>query len=60
LNDHLALAAHQPPRVLYLAVPVDAYDTFFMVPFTQAALAHYQVHLIVYDPHQQEMTQWTP
>ena len=59
LNYHLALAAHHPTRMLYLAVPVDAYDTFFMLPFTQAALAHYHVHLIVYDPQQQEITQWT-
>ena len=59
LNYHLALAAHHPTRMLYLAVPVDADDTFFMLPFPQAALAHYHVHLIVYDPQQQEITQWT-
>jgi hypothetical protein len=60
LNYQLALEAHAPARILYLAVPVDAYETFFVMPFAQALIARHQVRLIVYDPQQQEITQWTP
>lgn len=60
LNYQLALEAHAPTRILYLAVPVDAYETFFVMPFAQAVIARHQVRLIVYDPQQQEITQWAP
>jgi hypothetical protein len=39
LNYQLALAAHDPTRQLYLAVPVDVYAAFFALPFPQAAIA---------------------
>jgi hypothetical protein len=60
LNYQLALEAHAPTRILYLAVPVDAYAAFFVLPFTQAVMVRHHVRLIVYDPQQQEITLWTP
>jgi hypothetical protein len=36
--------------ILYLAVPLDIYETFFQFEFTQAAIQRYQILLIVYDP----------
>lgn len=38
LSYRLALEAVEPERRLYLAVPVDAYQTFFQYEFTQAAI----------------------
>lgn len=59
LSYRLALEATQPERILYLAVPLDAYQTFFQFEFTQTAIQKYQVLLIVYDPVNEVIVQWT-
>jgi len=38
LSYRLALEAIDPDRLLYLAVPADAYRTFFKLEFTQTAI----------------------
>jgi hypothetical protein len=48
----------QGDRALYLAVPVDAYQTFFQVEFTQTAVQRYQVLLVVYDPVNEVIVEW--
>ena len=58
LSYRLALAATEPERVLYLAVPVDTYRTFFQLEFTQIAVEKYQVLLVVYDPVNEVIVQW--
>ncbi|MBE9209633.1 XisH family protein [Nostoc sp. LEGE 06077] len=58
LSYRLALETTQPERVLYLAVPVDAYQNFFQLEFTQTALQKYQVLLVVYDPVNEVIVQW--
>jgi len=37
-------------RILYLAVPLDTFETFFQENFIKEAVKLYQVKLIVYDP----------
>jgi XisH protein len=49
LSYRLALESVKPDRMLYLAVPVDVYQTFFQYVFTQTAVQRYQVLLIVYE-----------
>ena len=58
LNYRVALEQHPIRRMLYLAVPVDAYSSFFQLPFTQTVLQRYAVALIVYDPETEEIAQW--
>nr|WP_283757420.1 element excision factor XisH family protein [Roseofilum casamattae] len=58
LSYRLALESYEPERTLYLAVPLESYETFFQLPFTQAAIQTYQLLLIVYDPDQETITQW--
>ncbi|BAY14574.1 fdxN element excision controlling factor protein [Anabaenopsis circularis NIES-21] len=58
LSYRLALESTQSERVLYLAVPVDAYQNFFQIEFTQTALQKYQVLLVVYDPVNEVIVQW--
>ncbi len=58
LSYRLALKATEPERVLYLAVPIDAYRTFFQLEFTQTAVQIYQVLLVVYDPVHEVIVQW--
>ncbi len=54
----LALESIEPDRSLYLAVLVDAYETFFQYEFTQIAIQRYQVLIIVYDPANEVIVQW--
>ncbi|NJR38905.1 MAG: fatty-acid oxidation protein subunit alpha [Leptolyngbyaceae cyanobacterium CSU_1_4] len=58
LSYRLALESVEPNRTLYLAVPIDVYQTFFQFEFTQSAVQRYQVLLIVYEPVQEVIVQW--
>lgn len=58
LNYRLVLEAVEPDRMLYLAVPIFAYQSFFYRDLPQAAIAKYRVNLIVYDPIEEINTQW--
>ncbi len=42
----------------YLAIPLDTYETFFQLPFTQFALSQYKVKLIIYNLDTEEINQW--
>jgi hypothetical protein len=58
LAYRLALQEEQPERILYLAVPEDAYRTFFQSQFVRRAVQEYALLLVVYDPVQEVITQW--
>lgn len=58
LNYRLALQMTEPDRILYLAVPVDTYESFFQESFTQAAVKQYEVKLMVYQPLQKVIVEW--
>ncbi|MEH1825889.1 MAG: element excision factor XisH family protein [Nostoc sp.] len=58
LNYRLALQMSEPDRILYLAVPVDTFDSFFQERFTQEAVKLYQVKLVSYDPLQEVIVEW--
>ena len=45
-------------RLLYLAVPTDTYRDFFTLELPRLLVQRYQVHLIVYDPEEEVITQW--
>jgi hypothetical protein len=58
LSYRLALESVQPDRTLYLAVPVDVYETFFQQEFTENAVRQYRVLLIVYDSIDEVIVKW--
>jgi hypothetical protein len=58
LSYRLALEALEPERILYVAVPLDTYRTFFQLEFTQVAVQRYQISLIVYDSVNEVIVQW--
>lgn len=59
LNYRLALQMTEPSRILYLAVPIDIFNTFFQERFTQASVKQYDLKILVYDPNSEEISQWT-
>ena len=58
LTYKLMLAHLEPERVLYLAVPLDTFQTFFQERITQELVAQYKVALIVYNPAQEVIERW--
>ncbi|HEY9849672.1 MAG TPA: XisH family protein [Leptolyngbyaceae cyanobacterium] len=58
LNYRLALQMNEPDRTLYLAVPIDTFESFFQERFTQEAVKQYQIKLIIYEPLQEVIIAW--
>lgn len=58
LKYQLALEQVQPDRILYLAIPIDTYDSFFTLELPQLLIQRYQVHLIVYEPEDEVIVLW--
>ncbi len=58
LSYRLALKNNQPERILYLAVSLDVYKTFFKLEFSQTAIQEYKLLLIVYDPVKEIIVRW--
>lgn len=58
LNYRIILEVNEPQRELYLAIPVEAYSSFFQTRLAQAAVRQNQVKLLVYDPVYEEVVQW--
>jgi XisH protein len=52
------LAEQYPDYILYLAIPSDAYTSFFATKFAQTILSSYNLKLIVYKPEQETIEQW--
>jgi XisH protein len=58
LNYQIMLEVHEPDRILYLAIPIDAYETFFQTKLARTAISRYQIQLVVYNPISEEIVQW--
>ncbi|HAX88286.1 MAG TPA: fatty-acid oxidation protein subunit alpha [Cyanobacteria bacterium UBA11370] len=58
LNYRLALQMCEPDRILYLAVPLDTFNSFFQERFVQEAVKLYQLKLVVYDPRKEVIIEW--
>jgi len=55
----VAIAHHEPERLLYLAIPLDAYEQVFLGPMAQHIRSQYHVHVLVFDPLGEEIRLWT-
>ena len=58
LSYRLVLKKVEPQRILYLAIPLDAFEKFFQSSFAQLAINEYDLKLIVYDSQQGGLVQW--
>ena len=58
LNYRIMLEVNESDRLLYLAVPLEAYQTFFQSRLAQVAIERHQLKLIVYEPVTEEIVQW--
>jgi hypothetical protein len=59
LNYRIAIElSEEPDRVLYLAIPVDTYQSFLRFEPAKTIIERYEVRLIVYDPSDEVIDQW--
>ena len=57
-NYLLALSIRDPGRVLYLAVPEEAFNRFFTLQFVQQALQFNAVYFLVYNAQEEKIVLW--
>jgi XisH protein len=58
LNYRDALEKIEPDRLLYLAVRLPIYETFFQRKFIISAVKKYQLRLMIYDVEGEVISQW--
>ncbi len=58
ISYRILLAEQYPEYVLYLAVPMDTYTSFFATQLAQGIILSQQLKLIIYKPQQEVIEQW--
>jgi hypothetical protein len=58
VNYRSVLKREDPERVLFLAIPVIAYKSFFSLEFTQIAIEENSLKIIVYDIYEEVIVLW--
>ncbi|WP_414620684.1 XisH family protein [Calothrix sp. CCY 0018] len=58
INYQLALEEFEPDRKLYLAIPLNIYNSFFQRRFTRSVIERTQINLVVYDEKEEVIVRW--
>lgn len=58
INYRTALSRKQPERILYLAVPITTFETFFKLELIQLVIQSQNTRLLVYNTKQEVIEQW--
>lgn len=58
LNYRVALKLKEPNRVLYLAVSLEIYESFFSRQLPQLSLQEYQINVVVFEPESEVVVRW--
>jgi XisH protein len=58
INYRGALRRKEPERILYLAVPLTTYNTFFQLDFPKEMLEENQVKMLIYDAKNEVIIEW--
>jgi hypothetical protein len=58
INYRTALSRKQPERILYLAVPITTFETFFKLELIQLVIQSQNIKLLVYNTKQEVIEQW--
>lgn len=60
MNYLIGLRKQEPDRVLYLAILLITYETFFQRPFVQTVIERKGMRLIIYQPSKEKIIKWIP
>ncbi|OKH35418.1 fatty-acid oxidation protein subunit alpha [[Phormidium ambiguum] IAM M-71] len=55
-----ALLIQEKERILYLAVPNNIYEQFFLAPFIQEVVQQNKLYILSYDTEQEVIERWQP
>lgn len=58
INYRTILADQEPERILYLAIPADTYNSFFVLTTVQIIVKENRLKIIVYNSRQETISQW--
>lgn len=58
INYRGALRRREPERILYLAVPLTTYNTFFQLDFPKEMVEENKVKMIIYDVKNEVISEW--
>jgi CRISPR/Cas system-associated exonuclease Cas4 (RecB family) len=58
INYRTVLRYREPDRVLYLAIPIEIYESFFQLEFIKIVVQEQQIKLLSYDPEREVIEQW--
>lgn len=58
INYRFALSEQEPERILYLAIPIDTYSSFFTIRLVQNIIRIHQLKLIVYNAKAEVIVEW--
>ena len=58
INYRRILRKTDSKRVIFLAIPIDAYKDFFQHPFGVDAIKEEELKIIVFDPQKKIITKW--
>ena len=58
-NDYsVALELIEPERILFLAIPTEIWDRFFLKPIIQKSLERVKAKVVIYDPALNKIVKW--
>jgi hypothetical protein len=58
-NDYfVALETFDPKRILFLAIPDDVWERFFLKPVIQKSLERVSAKIVIFDPIQNTIVKW--
>jgi hypothetical protein len=58
INYRSALRRREPERILYLAIPLTTYRTFFQLDFPKETVEENRIKMIVYDVKSEVIVEW--
>ena len=58
INYKIALKREDPHRMLFLAVPLDTFDTFFKYDLIDEIVKEHNLKIIVYNPNNEVIEKW--
>ncbi len=58
IDYRICLEDIEPERVLFLAVPFDAFHTFFRKRLVQTVIERFDIRIIVFDVKKEEIVRW--
>ncbi|RKZ38236.1 MAG: fatty-acid oxidation protein subunit alpha [Gammaproteobacteria bacterium] len=58
INYRFVLKEKQPERILYLAIPEETYQSFFILPLAQGVIQENHIKYFIYNVDKEKILKW--